>query len=352
MGRQVGVGFMAERGELGNGRRTSLVRPGLTAKRPELQMVPLRQLQPADSPRLVGEDAKHIRVLAESEAALPPILVHRATMKVVDGMHRVGAARLRGREAIEVKFFDGSEAEAFVAAVRANMDHGLPLTLADREAAATRIMASHPRWSDRAIAAATGLAARTVAAIRRRTGAGRHVDVRIGRDGRARPLNSAEGRRLASKVIAANPDASLREIAKAAGISPATARDVRDRMHRGDDPVPPKQRTPSTRSTPRRRAEATSRSATARPEREPTSVLDNLRQDPSLRFAESGRALLRWLFAHSVEPGEWRAFVDATPPHCAYIVAGLARACANEWLDFASQLDERVRAQEDDRDTA
>src|SRR5262245_43617336 len=108
MGRQLGVGFMAERGELGNGRRPGLVRAGGTAKRPE--MVPLRQLLPADSPRLVGEDAKHIRVLAESEAVLPPILVHRATMRVVDGMHRVGAARLRGREAIEVRFFDGSEA--------------------------------------------------------------------------------------------------------------------------------------------------------------------------------------------------------------------------------------------------
>jgi hypothetical protein len=352
MGRQVGVGLMVERGELGNGRRSGLVRPGATTKQPEIKIVPLRQLLMADSPRLAGEDAMHIRVLAESDAVLPPILVHRATMRVVDGMHRVGAARLRGREAIEVKFFEGSEAEAFVAAVKANVDHGLPLTLADREAAAARIMASHPRWSDRAIAAATGLAAKTVAAVRRRTMAGRHADVRIGRDGRARPLNSAEGRRLASKVIAARPDASLREIAKAAGISPATARDVRDRMQRGDDPVPPKQRTPSTRSAPRRRTEAKTRTVSARAEREPTSVLENLRQDPSLRFAESGRALLRWLSAHSIEPAEWRRFVDATPPHCAYIVAGLARACANEWLDFASQLDQRVRAQEDERSTA
>ncbi|MGE5827017.1 MAG: ParB/RepB/Spo0J family partition protein [Micromonosporaceae bacterium] len=342
---------MADRRELSNGRKTGLPRSSVTAKRPELHLVPLRLLLPADSPRLVGEDAKHIRVLAESDAVLPPILVHRGTMRIVDGMHRVGAARLRGREAIEVTFFEGSEAEAFVVAVQQNVKHGLPLTLADREAAAARIMASHPRWSDRAIAAATGLAAKTVAAVRRRTVAGRHADVRIGRDGRARPLNSAEGRRLASKVIAARPDASLREIAKAAGISPATARDVRDRMHRGDDPVPPKQRTPAARSAPRRRAEVGPPPAT-RSEREPTSVLENLRQDPSLRFADSGRALLRWLSAHAIEPGEWRAFVDATPPHCAYIVAGLARACANEWLDFASQLDQRVRAQEDDRSTA
>src|SRR5262245_30551600 len=122
MGRQVGVGLMAERGEF-NGRRTALARAGLTAKRPETQKVPLRQLLPADSPRSGGEDAKHIRVLAATDAALPPILVHRATMRVVDGMHRVGAARLQGRDEILVEFFDGSEAEAFVVAVRKNMDH-------------------------------------------------------------------------------------------------------------------------------------------------------------------------------------------------------------------------------------
>lgn len=313
-------------------------------------MVPIRLLLPADSPRQVGEDAAHIRVLAESDAVLPPILVHRATMRVIDGMHRVAAARLRGYDTIEVTFFDGSEAEAFVLAVKANVTHGLPLSRPDREAAAARIIASRPRWSDRAIAAATGLAATTVATIRRRTITDdQQADVRIGRDGRVRPVDGAEGRRLASLVIAARPDTSLREIARAAGISPATARDVRDRMHRGDDPVPPKLRVRRTRSElPRRRVETPPRTP-SREEREPTSVLENLRQDPSLRFAESGRALLRWLAGHSIDPDDWRAFVEATPPHCANIVAGLARSYAKEWLDFASELDQQVRAHEDSR---
>jgi ParB-like chromosome segregation protein Spo0J len=314
-------------------------------------MVPIRLLLPADSPRQVGEDAAHIRVLAESDAVLPPILVHRATMRVIDGMHRVAAARLRGYDTIEVTFFDGSEAEAFVLAVKANVTHGLPLSRSDREAAAARIIASRPRWSDRAIAAATGLAATTVATIRRRTAAdSQQSDVRIGRDGRARPVDGAEGRRLASLVIAARPDTSLREIARAAGISPATARDVRERMNRGDDPVPPKLRLQrSTPEAPRRRAEPPPARTPAREEREPTSVLENLRQDPSLRFAESGRALLRWLAGHSIESDDWRAFVEATPPHCANIVAGLARSYAKEWLDFASELDQRVRVHEENR---
>lgn len=300
------------------------------------------RLLPADSPRQVGEDPEHIRMLAESGAELPPIIVQRATLRVIDGMHRVGAARLRGRDTIEVTFFDGNEDEAFVMAVTANVAHGLPLSRADREAAAERIIATRPHWSDRAIAAATGLAATTVAKIRRRAAPdGPEATVRIGRDGRGRPLNGAEGRLLASTVIADRPDMSLREIARAAGISPATARDVRERMHRGEDPVPSKLR------SRRNRPESPRTRATPRERRVPTSVLESLRQDPSLRFAESGRALLRWLSTHGMEPDGWRDYVGSTPPHAAYIVAGLARSYAKEWLDFASELEERARDRDD-----
>lgn len=38
-----------------------------------------------------------------------------------------------------------------------NTHHGLPLTRADRKAAAQRILDIHPHWSDRAIAKVTGL---------------------------------------------------------------------------------------------------------------------------------------------------------------------------------------------------
>ncbi len=82
-------------------------------------------------------------------------------MRVIDGTHRLRAAILNGHEEIGVLFFDGTDDDAFVAAVRANVVHGLPLALADREAAATRIIKSHPQWSDRAIAEAAGLAAQT-----------------------------------------------------------------------------------------------------------------------------------------------------------------------------------------------
>jgi hypothetical protein len=199
--------------------------------------VPVSSLRPGQSPRLEGEDKAHIARLAQSEAALPPILVSRRGMRVIDGAHRLIAASLNGQKAIDVEFFDGTEADAFLRAVEANVTHGLPLSQADRRAAAARIITSHPRMSDRAIADSAGLAARTVAAIRRRSaGAVPQPETRVGMDGRVRPLSCAEGRRRAAELMAEHPRASLREVARGAGISPATARDVRKRVERGAAP--------------------------------------------------------------------------------------------------------------------
>ena len=145
------------------------------------------------SPRLNGEDRAHIARLAETETPLPPILVDRRTMRVIDGMHRLMAASLQGRETIDVMFFDGSEADVFLRAVQENIAHGLPLSQADRRAAAERIIASHPHMSDRAIGHSAGLAAKTVAAIRKSSSEEiPQSNARVGRDGRVRPLDSGE----------------------------------------------------------------------------------------------------------------------------------------------------------------
>ena len=108
----------------------------------------------AESPRQSGESADHVEVLAESEAQLPPIVVHGQSMRVIDGMHRIRAAVLRGEEKIEARIYHGTEDDAFVLAVQLNIAHGLPLSRADRTAAAVRIMRSHPRWSNRMVASA------------------------------------------------------------------------------------------------------------------------------------------------------------------------------------------------------
>jgi hypothetical protein len=51
-------------------------------------MVAAASLKAGDTPRLEGENLEHIKTLAEVEASWPPILVHRQTMRVIDGMHR------------------------------------------------------------------------------------------------------------------------------------------------------------------------------------------------------------------------------------------------------------------------
>ncbi|MFD1047646.1 ParB/RepB/Spo0J family partition protein, partial [Kibdelosporangium lantanae] len=104
------------------------------------ELVPIDSLLPANSPRLAGESIEHAQVLAASAADLPPIVVQRGTMRVIDGMHRLRAARMRGQNEILVRFYDGDDDEAFIVAVRTNVTHGLPLSQADRTAAAARII--------------------------------------------------------------------------------------------------------------------------------------------------------------------------------------------------------------------
>ncbi|MFJ8958966.1 ParB N-terminal domain-containing protein [Lentzea sp. NPDC102401] len=307
--------------------------------------VPVRLLHSADSPRLEGADDAHANVLAESETRLPPILVHHNTMRVIDGAHRLRAATLRGEQEIQARFFCGSEADAFVLAVEANVTHGLPLSRADRHAAAERIINSHPQWSDRTVATTTGLAAKTVASIRKRATIAGEVPLlsaRVGRDGRVRPVDAANGRRKAGSLLRENPTASVRQIAARAGVSQGTVRDVRDRLARGEDPLPPRQRADSK---PDGGSESPAGSVARRriPEIAATSqtrvvLLERLKQDPSLRFSEAGRRLIRLLDVHSVGEPEWDRLLGAVPAHCQLTVAELVRACADMWQDLASKI--------------
>ncbi|MFB9235730.1 ParB N-terminal domain-containing protein [Plantactinospora siamensis] len=305
----------------------------------------IEDLQPADSPRLQGEDIEHIRSLAELQDELPPILVHRRTMRVIDGMHRLKAAILRGERAIVATFYDGNDAEAFVMAVRANVQHGLPLSLADRKAAALRIVRSNPHWSDRAIAQVSGLSAKTVAAIRSDSVAAvAEVCHRIGRDGRVRPLSTVDGRRFASELIALNPESSSREIARKAGISPSTVRDVRDRLRRGDDPVPTRRPTGhhTERSTRERRLQERIKTEQLPALRCRDDILQNLSRDPAIRMTEHGRAMLRWLHSESKQVDkDWGLLATRLPEHCMCLVADLACSIAEAWLEFASEMRRR-----------
>lgn len=316
------------------------------SNRPTVEEVSLGSLLESDSPRLSGVKMAHARVLAESGADLPPILVNRRTMRVIDGAHRVVAAQLHGRDVIEVQFLDCDEEEAFVLAVEANVAHGLPLSLADRTAAAKRIVASHPQWSDRAVASVTGLAHKTVGSIRRRlSGEIPQPNTRRGRDGKVRPVDSARGRREAGRLLADRPGASLREIAREAGVCAATVRDVRARLRRGEDPVLPGQREPHECENDPRPLRPVPAGTGPSQETDPAALIQKLRRDPSLRFSQAGRVLLRLLDAATMGPREWARLRDNVPAHCAHLIAAAARECGQAWHDFATELEQRRERQ-------
>ncbi len=308
----------------------------------EAEVVPISSLLPADSPRLSGENVEHTRSLQERLPDFPPIIVNRRTMQVVDGMHRLCAAKLQGEDTIKAKFVDTGQRDAFLLAVKANIEHGLPLSLADREAAATRIVSWYPWWSDRAIADVAGLAPKTVGAIRgRSTVHSPQLNTRIGRDGRVRPISAAEGRRQASTILTARPEAPLREVATEAGVSLGTAHDVRERMRRGEDPVPGGQRPDEDRGQSRCGRRPVHRRRRGGEVMGWSSIRQHLIKDPTLRYAESGRGLLRWFDARAIACGDWSRIIDAIPPHWDDAIAGLAYSCADEWQKFARALERR-----------
>jgi hypothetical protein len=321
-----------------------------SAETPELPAtrVWIDALRGSDSPRRAGEDLFHVRMLAEMEGQLPPIIVHRQSMRVVDGMHRLRAAKLRGDDHVDVRFVEGDSASCFVLAVEANVRHGLPLSLEDRRAAAARIVSSYPQWSDRRIASVAGLAARTVASLRQlATGDGDQVDaVRIGRDGRVRPVNGAERREIACRLLAEDPTASLRVIAREAGVSPETVRSLRTRLtgtlNATED---------SRRQGGQRRAGGSSAGG-HRPSRETTAAISDdatcrsggpalaiLMADPAVRSTEIGRALLRMLSGSSAIAPYRQRIPAIVPGYCLPLVAEAARECGQLWLELANHIE-------------
>jgi ParB-like chromosome segregation protein Spo0J len=288
--------------------------------------VPIALLLLGESPRLGGQDAEHVLRLAEAEGPLPPVLVERRGLRVIDGIHRVMAAMLTGRDSIEVEYFDGAEADAFLRAVESNTRHGLPLSRADRHAAVERILGSHPHLSDRAIAQVAGLGARTVADIRSRCH-GAASDVRVGLDGKTRQADPEVGRREVVRLLAERPQSSLRQIARAAGVSPSTVSNLRRRLEQGEQVL--------TTPMPVPRSEAADAGV---PSVDPAMVLQKLVRDPSLRGKEEGRRLLRLLQLAAAVEQERRDLVAAVPTHCTTLVRQLALQYADTWATFARDL--------------
>jgi len=314
--------------------KTGTTRPGRPVVAGEAEL-PLDALHVGPSLRVEGLDARHVATLAELAGAWPPIVVRRDDGSVVDGQHRVAAARRLGLATLQVTWFDGSAEDAFVEFVRCNVGHGLPLGLGERRSAASRILRSHPERSDRSVASVCGVSPKTIARLRgelARSGP-RHVPARrVGRDGRVRPVDPAELRARITEELERRPEASLRAIAAAVGSSPETVRSVRGKLRTAEGgSVTAEPAAVDTEATVlgllTRRAHTGHR----------------LEGDRAFATREGGCEFIEWFDATSVEPTDHWSHVGNVPRSRIYEVADEARRRAQFWVHFADSLEGQVR---------
>ena len=301
-------------------------------------LVPISSLQLDTSPRHGGENDEHTRLLAESEQQLPPIVVHGPSMRVIDGIHRVRAAILRGEQAIAAKIYQGTDDDAFLLAVRLNIAHGMPLTRAERTAAAVRIIGCHPHWSDGMIATTVGLSPRTVAKARHRsTPQTRESTTRLGQDGRVRPIDPAAGRLRVAALLADNPSSPIRTIAHQAGVSSSTVHDVRQRLRAGQPPTP---RSPDRSASDARPRTAPDRASADRAEI--TAIFAELKKDVAQQAGKAPRSLLRCLDRYHLNIPGANKIIEMVSPRWASSVSRLAREYARIWTHIAAQLEQHA----------
>jgi ParB-like chromosome segregation protein Spo0J len=307
-----------------------------TDDRLEVVDVATSSLRMGRSPRDRGIDHAHVALLAEAHEHWPPIVVSRRDRAVIDGQHRVAAAKQLGLKRLRAVYFDGTPDDAYVEFVRRNVGHGLALTLEERRAAVRRILLTHPDRSDRSIATVCGLSPKTVARVRREAdgatggkGAAR-TKKRVGRDGRKRPVDSRASRARIVEELERRPDASLRSIASTVGVSPETVRSMREKLRSGrehpDDAVAP-----------------------AEPAAAVLAMLSGKRRrgvplgrDRAFTDCDDGRKFVDWFEATCIDDADLWQHAGAVPRSRVYEIADEARRRAALWSRFAEQLEGQV----------
>lgn len=331
--------------------------------------VPVNALSSGVYLRRGGTNAAHVHLLidAAGSAQLPPVLIQQDGCRVIDGLHRLEAAKLRGEATIKARFLDCTDSEALVLAMKTNSTHGLPLSKADRLAGAQHVLTAHPDWSDRAIAAITGLSAKTIASLRNQSADTAPLGgKRLGRDGRRRPVTAGEGRRRAAAYISAHPNAPLRQVARETDVSLGTVHDVSAHLRPGTSPQRNERRaaerpasgtadTVPANSTPAAITAdtVTADSVVAAPAAKTTplyrknhtdppptwdSIAAKVANDPAIRYTEGGKEFLRWMAMHATDPHGWRKFVNTIPAHWHSVIAPIVYSISKEWSLFAEQL--------------
>ncbi|HEY7142677.1 MAG TPA: ParB/RepB/Spo0J family partition protein [Streptosporangiaceae bacterium] len=330
--------------------------------------VPVSLLVPGFHLRQEGTDPAHVRLLADAAGSvrLPSILVQKTGSRIIDGLHRLEAAKLRGEWTISARIVDCTDSEALVIAIKSNTMHGLPLSRADRISGAKRMLAAHPDWSDRAVAGITGLSAKSIASLRSAAGDTPFTGKRLGRDGKRHPVAPTGGRLRAAEYIRAHPDASLRQVARATDVSLGTVHSVREKLRRDAEFGPQAPGRPAGPGVVRPPAAAGQPAKAPRPPAAPPvraihaplgagagsrapglalrMISAKLASDPSLRYTEGGRAFLRWMAGHCLGHDEWREFIDAIPAHWLPEVSRIAAGMSEEWRQFAERLGNKLEA--------
>jgi ParB-like chromosome segregation protein Spo0J len=289
--------------------------------------VAVADLSPGFQLRLGKINQDHVNAIALAGGNWPPIIVHRADNSIIDGHYRYLAACQLGHSQIDCIYFEGGKESAFLEALRQNRDHGLPLSLRDREAAARQVLALHPDWSDRRVGFICGLAPGTVSRLRTKVVGASDQDgqlhARVGRDGKRRPVDPRASRSRIVSALRAQPDGSLRNIARVTGTSPATVRAVR-----------------AERNPARNGNEHKASNVLPAAPFSPGWIFD-----AALLSAVDGESFARWFERTSIGD-EWPAFVMGIPISRIYEVADEARRRAAAWLEFASTVEERVRSRQ------
>lgn len=115
------------------------------------------------NPRLHGVDQEVVEFYSAmyQEVHWPPILVHRGTNKLLDGWHRVEAAKRAGVYSLAVQWVEAKDEELFALAVKANLGHGLRLTREERYRAIHRLQ--REGWTPERIVGVLGCSSGMVA---------------------------------------------------------------------------------------------------------------------------------------------------------------------------------------------
>jgi hypothetical protein len=290
--------------------------------------------------------------------SLRPVVVHRTSLTVIDGHHRVITAAARGVSTVPATMFDGSTCEGWLLAINLRNARE-PLPLQTHRDLGRSLLLSHPGWSDRAIASFVGLSDKTVAGIRRTAAPAESSDLqRVDLDGASRPLNCEQARLGAAEQFHDHPHGSARDVSQRTGLSMTTVKDARKRLRDGEDPPQRSVSIPHQAAAAITGGRRGAAPATALPARTPAATSDVARhrttmanelacigEDPSIRLSIAGRQLVSLFALPDWLDGDPQSVVAALPFHRLPRLRLIAHSYLVLMADLTNMIDERIRCE-------